>query len=74
MQKTYCDRCKKDLEALKNYEIVYLQISDLKEYAINNQIGIDYSKTLCPKCAKDIINIIDKECSGYQLITKVVEK
>ena len=31
MNKVYCDRCKKDMGYLKNYELVDLQIKDLKE-------------------------------------------
>ena len=31
MNKVYCDRCKKDMEYLKCYELVNLQINDLKE-------------------------------------------
>ena len=59
---------------LKTYELVNLQINDLKEYDTNNEKGIDYRKTLCPECAIDIMNIIDIECDGYKLITKVEEE
>ena len=74
MNKVYCDRCKKDLGNLKHYELVNLKIEDLKEYALNDEKGIQYSKTLCPSCSIDIINIIDSECDRYKLITKVEEE
>ena len=71
MNKVYCDRCKKDLGNLRSYELVNLQISDLKEYALNNEKGINYNKVICPECAVDLMNIIDIECDRYKLITKV---
>lgn len=74
MNKVYCDRCKKDIGNLKTYELVNLQINDLKEYATNNEKGIDYHKTLCPECSTDLMNIIDIECDRYKLITKVEEE
>ena len=74
MNKVYCDRCKKDIGNLKSYELVNLQINDLKEYATNNEKGIDYHKTLCPECSIDLMNIIDIECDRYKLITKVEEE
>ena len=74
MNKVYCDRCKKDVGNLKTCELVNLQINDLKEYATNNEKGIDYHKTLCPECTIDIMNIIDIECDRYKLITKVEEE
>ena len=74
MNKVYCDRCKKDIGHLKGYELVNLQINDLKEYATNNERSIDYHKTLCPECAIDLMNIIDIECDRYKLITKVEEE
>ena len=74
MNKVYCDRCKKDMGYLKNYELVDLQIKDLKEYALNNEKGINYNKTICPECAIDLMNIIDIECDKYKLITKVEEE
>ena len=73
MNKIYCDRCKKDLGNLKSYEVVNLQINDLKEYVTNMEEGIDYNKVLCPSCAIDLMNIIDIECDRYKLITKVEE-
>ena len=74
MNKVYCDRCKKDMGYLKTYELANLQINDLKEYATNNDKGIDYRKTLCPECVIDLMNIIDIECDRYKLITKVEEE
>lgn len=74
MNKVYCDRCKKDIGNLKSYELVNLQINDLKEYALSNAKNIDYHKTICPDCATDIMNIIDIECDRYKLITKVEEE
>ena len=74
MNKIYCDRCKKDIGNLKTYELINLQINDLKEYATNNEKGIDYHKTLCPECSIDLMNIIDIECDRYKLITKVEEE
>lgn len=74
MNKVYCDRCKKDIGKLKSYELVNLQINDLKEYATNNEKGIDYRRTLCPECVIDLMNIIDIECDRYKLITKVEEE
>lgn len=74
MNKVYCDRCKKDMGYLKTYELVDLQIKDLKEYALNNEKGINYNKTICPECAIDLMNIIDIECDKYKLITKVEEE
>lgn len=74
MNKVYCDRCKKDIGKLKSYELVNLQINDLKEYATNNEKGIDYRRTLCPECSIDLMNIIDIECDRYKLITKVEEE
>ena len=74
MNKVYCDRCKKDLGNLKTYELVDLQINDLKEHAINNEKGLEYHKTICPNCAIDLMNIIDIECDRYKLITKVEEE
>lgn len=74
MNKVYCDRCKRDLGILKTYELVNLQMNDLKEYATTNDRGIDYHKTICPDCAIDIMNIIDIECDRYKLITKVEEE
>ena len=74
MNKVYCDRCKKDMGYLKTYELVDLQIKDLKEYALNNEQGINYNKTICPECAVDLMNIIDIECDRYKLITKVEEE
>ena len=74
MNKVYCDRCKKDIGNLKTYELVNLQINDLKEYATNNEKSIDYRRTLCPECAIDLMNIIDIECDRYKLITKVEEE
>lgn len=73
MNKTYCDRCKKDLDNLKSFELVNLKINDLKEYAKDNEKGINYSKVFCPSCAIDLMNIIDIECNRYKLITKVEE-
>ena len=52
MNKVYCDRCKKDMGYLKGYELVNLQINDLKEYTTNNEKNINYRKTLCPECKK----------------------
>ena len=71
MYKVYCDRCKRDLGNLKSYEVVNLQINDLKEYATNDEKGIYYHKTICPECAVDLMNIIDIECDRYKLTTKV---
>ena len=74
MNKVYCDRCKKDIGTLKTYELVNLQINDLKEYATNDDKGINYHKTICPECVIDLMNIIDIECDRYKLITKVEEE
>lgn len=74
MNKVYCDKCKKDIGNLKSYELVNLQVNDLKAYATNNEKGIDYHKTLCQECAIDLMNIIDFECDRYKLITKVEEE
>ena len=48
MNKVYCDRCKKDIGKLKSYELVNLQINDLKEYEEYGEIeanieNIEYS-------------------------------
>ena len=67
MFKSFCDRCKKEMGYLKSYEIVHLKIEDSKEYALNDEKGIEYNKILCPDCATDIMNIIDFECDGYKL-------
>ena len=74
MNKVYCDRCKKDMGYLKTYELVNLKINDLKEYALNNEQGINHNKTICPECAIDLMNIIDIECDRYKLIMKVEEE
>ena len=74
MKKIYCDRCKIDMGYLKTYELVNLQINDLKEYATNDEKGIDYHKIICPECAVDLMNVIDIECDRYKLITKVEEE
>lgn len=74
MKKVYCDRCKKDIGKLKSYELINLQINDLKEYDTNDDKGINYHKTICPKCAIDLMNIINIECDRYKLITKVEEE
>ena len=73
MNKTFCDRCKKDISHLKIYEAISLDIKDLKEYAMTNEKGVEYHKTLCPECANDIMNIVDIECDRYELRTSVVE-
>ena len=74
MNKVYCDRCKRELGNLKTYEVVNLQINDLKEYATNDEKSLEYHKTICLDCAIDIMNIIDIECDRYKLITKVEEE
>lgn len=71
MNKTFCDRCKKDISNLKVYEMVSLGIKDLKQYALNDEKGIKYNKTICPECAIDLMNIIDIECDEYILKTCV---
>lgn len=73
MDKTFCDRCKKDIGSLKAYEVPSLKIRDMKEYATEEK-GMDYNKTLCPGCAIDIMNIIDIECDKYELKTEVKRK
>lgn len=70
MMKYFCDRCKKDIGDLKVYEQVSLKIEDLKRYATEED-GIEYHKTLCPECAVDIMNIVDFECTKYELKTSV---
>lgn len=69
MFKTFCDRCKKDISFLKTYEMVNLKIEDMKEYATDKK-GISYSKTLCPGCAIDFMNILDFECDRFELKTE----
>ena len=73
MNKTFCDRCKKDISHLKSYGVISLDIKDLKEYALDNEKGIEYHKTICPECATDIMNIVDFECDRYNLKTYVEE-
>lgn len=73
MNKTFCDRCKKDISHLKIYELVSLEIKDMKEYALNDEKGTEYHKSICPECAIDFMNIIDIECDRYNLKTHVEE-
>ena len=66
MFKTFCDRCKKDISSLKVYETVSLKMEDQVAYATEKE-GISYSKTLCPDCATDFMNILDFECNRFEL-------
>ena len=72
MNKTFCDRCKRDISYLKAYEAVSLKIEDMVAYATEKE-GLSYSKLLCPECATDFMNFIDYECDRYNLKTHVEE-
>ena len=73
MNKTFCDRCKKDISNYKVYEVVRLTIEDQKQYAVNDEKGIEYHKYFCQECAIDFMNMIDIECDRYNLKTFVEE-
>ena len=58
MTKTYCDRCKQCVDSMSIRAVGRLE---LQSYDLN----INYHKLLCPRCSKEIIEMIDNSCDEF---------